>query len=82
MRTKLDIKSIICGALLGAGLLFTIGAATGTARITWEYRVLKGQPVSGMESALNTAAAEGWEFVGVTSDPNNGSFTVVRRPKK
>ena len=82
MKTKFDIKSIVCGVLLGAGIVFTVGAATAVPKITWEYRVLKGQPVSEMESALNVAAAEGWELVGVATDTNVGAFTVVRRAKK
>lgn len=82
MKTKFDIKSIICGALLGAVLVFTIGAATGTTRVAWEYRVIMAPPVATMEKAMNTAADEGWEVVGVATDTNVGAFTVFRRAKK
>ena len=40
MKTKLDLKSIVCGGLLGAALVFAIGAATGPTRTAWEYRIV------------------------------------------
>ena len=82
MKTKFDIKSIVCGTLLGAAIVFTVGAAGQSQRTTWEYRVLHEQPVATMEKALNSAAADGWEFVGVTTDPSSGTFSVLRRPKQ
>ncbi len=82
MKTAINIKSILMGALLGAAVVFGVAAATNTQGVVWEYRVIMAQPPGTMQKEMNAAAEEGWEVVGVASDTNVGAFTVFRRPRK
>ena len=89
MKSKFDTKSIICGSLLGAALVFTIGAAVNQPRIEWEYSAeeIKYQSHIGFYAeSLNRAASKGREIVSVSLLPglNNQDVTasvVLRRAK-
>ena len=58
---------MIFGGLLGAIIMFSIGAATTTGRTAWDYKIISGrlgktsQPALGKQ--LDQAAADGWEVV-------------------
>jgi hypothetical protein len=83
MKTKLDIKSMVLGALLGAVIVFSVGAATGGSRTVWEYKTVPGK-VFGEElgQAINGAVAQGWEFVSASPSTEQWGFAVMRREKK
>jgi hypothetical protein len=84
---KIDIRSLLIGALLGATIVLSIAAATATStgsRIVCEYRVVTGSVFQQeLEKAINSSVAEGWDFVSA-SGPNEGNwgFAVLKREKK
>jgi hypothetical protein len=83
MKTKLDIKSTICGALLGAGLVFAVGAAT-SPRATWDYRIESvggGNPVGERQAVLQKWAQDGWELHSVVSDSRGVLHFFFRRSR-
>ncbi|MDR2673814.1 MAG: DUF4177 domain-containing protein [Opitutaceae bacterium] len=63
MKTKIEIRSLFAGVLLGAAAVLSIGAITGAGRAAWEYKMLSGNYPAALEKQINKAAAEGWEFV-------------------
>ena len=77
-----DFKSLVIGILLGTIIVvFTMVVASDSAPRSWEYRVVQGHMGSVIENAINAAAKDGWEVVGVATDTNVGPFTVMRRAK-
>ena len=85
MKAKLDIKSSVLGAFLGVIIVFSLGAATGGGKpASWDYRIVPGKVFQGeLEKGINTAVAEGWEFVSVSDmSTEQWAFAVMRREKK
>jgi len=92
MKTTLDIKSIICGALLGAGCMFTIGAANRPASTPWEYSVewisLDQGNTDACAVQLDSINKKGWEllsaqmFPAAGQDLQRGPAMVLRRRAK
>jgi len=85
MKTKIDIKSTVLGAFLGAIIAFSLGATTGGGKsASWEYKIVPGKVFQGeLEKVVNTAATEGWEFVSVSDmSTEQWAFAVMRREKK
>jgi len=84
MQNKIDIKSMILGAILGAVILLSVGAATST-RTNWEYKVVPGKYFTGdqhLGDAINRNAIEGWDFVSASHGTEQWAFAVLRREKK
>lgn len=83
---KFDIKSLLLGAALGAGIVLSVAAATESReRATWEYKVVVGTVLSNdgkLEDGLNGAAAQGWDFVSASPIRDQYGFAVMRREKK
>jgi hypothetical protein len=97
MKTSLDLRSTILGAIIGGVAALTIAATTDTGATRWEYSVqLQYFKVRDPEydkihaTQLNTLAAQGWEVVcSHTIDPSpdpaslGGTREVVlKRAKK
>jgi hypothetical protein len=84
MKT-IDIKNLVIGALLGASIILSVAAATGTgSRIVWEYKVVTASVFQDeLGKAINSSVADGWDFVSA-SGPNDGNwgFAVLKREKK
>jgi hypothetical protein len=57
------------------------GTAVGmhTLRQVWEYRQMTVSPSADGMAALNTAGADGWEAVAMTSAGANGSVVILKR---
>lgn len=88
MKKKIDIKSLVLGALLGAVVVFSVAAATTFTPNSWNYRIVAGPLGNGnppgsptLESELNAAAADGWEFLQVSASATQGPFAVLRKLK-
>ena len=86
MNNKLNINSLLVGILLGAVAVICIAAATGAGgRTSWEYKII-AQPqhaiVQALEQPLNDADKDGWEVVGVSHSEREGTFALMKRPKK
>ncbi len=85
MKNRIEIKSLLLGALLGAVAVLSIAAATGNeGRIVYEYRVVTTSAFQDeLGKIINTSVAEGWDFISATG-PNNDNWgmAVLRRPKK
>lgn len=83
---KFDIKSLLLGVALGAGVVLSIAAATESREhTTWEYKVVVGTVLSNdgkLEDALNSSAAQGWDFVSASPSKDQYGFAVMRREKK
>ncbi len=87
MKTRINIQSLLFGALLGAGVVLTVAAAaTGAAKKPgWEYRVVTGPLQAGpesLESRINMTVTKGYEFVAVGGAGNGSGFAVVRHEKE
>ena len=84
LHKKVDIKSVLIGAFLGAVIIFSIAAATNRGRTVWEYKVVTGNVFQEqLGKAINNGVADGWEFVSA-SGPNNENWgiAVLKREKK
>ena len=86
MKYRIDGRSLILGALLGAVIMISLAAATSIGRSTvWEYKTIAGK-VFGDESlldeAINSNTAQGWEFVSASPSFEQWGFAVMRRAKK
>ncbi|HMJ64188.1 MAG TPA: DUF4177 domain-containing protein [Candidatus Binatia bacterium] len=86
MKKKIDIKSLLLGALLGIAMFFSVAAATNT-QAAWEYKVVSGV-VLGRESkgtlddVINASVAQGWQFVSAAHSMDRYGFAVMRREKQ
>ena len=84
MRT-INIRSLLIGASLGAFIILSVAAATGTgSRNVWEYKVVTASVFQDeLGKAINSSVADGWDFVSA-SGPNDGNwgFAVLKREKK
>ena len=86
MKKKIDIKSLLLGALLGMATLFSVAAATN-AHPVWEYKVLTGivwgrEAKGNLDDAINNTVAQGWEFVSAAHSTERYGFAVMRREKQ
>ena len=80
MKMKSDIRSLVAGALLGAVVVFSIGAAN--YRPKWDYKLISGHLSQNppLAQQIDQAATEGWDVVTATSD-NGYPILVMRKPK-
>jgi hypothetical protein len=82
---KVDMKSLLIGAILAVVVMFAVAAATGTGNKTvWEYKVVTESAFQdALGKAINSSVGEGWDFVSA-SGPNNQNWgmAVLRREKK
>ena len=77
MKTKL--QTLLC--LLSVVAL--MGCATAPRHSTaWEYKIVQGQLVVGLQDQINKAAAEGWLFVSTANQTDNWGYAVMKRAKK
>lgn len=84
MKAKLDMKSLIAGALLGAVVVFSVAAAR-SSRTNLEYKIVAGKVLgneSQLDVAINIEVATGWEFVSANSSTEQWGFAVLRRERK
>ena len=81
---RFDIKSALIGALLAAVVTLSVAAAT-SGRTRWDYKVVAGMVFQDeLGKAINSSAADGWEFV-CASGPNgdrNFGFAVMRKAQE
>ncbi len=68
MKTKFDVRSVICGALLGAVAVFTVAAANAK-RTSWEYTAQYFNGSHPDTTAITKLGDEGWEMVGHFAGP-------------
>jgi S-adenosylmethionine:tRNA-ribosyltransferase-isomerase (queuine synthetase) len=76
MKNKINIKSLVLSAALGAAVVFSLGAATEHKKS--EYRQL---PTQLSDDSLNKLAAEGWTVV-CTGTSQTGGFYLLTRTKQ
>ena len=76
MKNKINIKSLVVGAALGAAVVFSLGAATTGKKS--EYRQV---PTQQSDESLNKMAEEGWTVV-CTGTSQNGGFYLLTRTKQ
>ena len=84
MKKKIDIRSMVLGALLGMAIVFSVAAAN-EGRMVWEYKVVSGKVLgteSPLDSVINRSVNEGWEFVSAAHSTEHYGFAVMRREKK
>ena len=77
MKNKINIKSLVLGAALGAGVMFSLGATTEHKKT--EYRQVATQ-VS--DESLNKYGDEGWTVVCTGTSANGAHFYVLSRPRQ
>ena len=90
MNKRINLGSMIFGALLGGLILFSIGAAEDR-RERWQYRILGGYtqnlnaPNNGnlLPPLLETAGNEGWEAVSWAQDGSSPPYfrVLLKRAK-
>ena len=83
MKHKIDVRSLVLGAFLGAGIMFSVAATIG--RTTWDYKIISGRilGVSGhspLSQQLDQASTDGWEVVSTASD-DGYPFVILRRAR-
>ena len=88
MKTKIHIKSLVSGVLLGAVVLFSMGAATdrpgeSAPAKAWDYKVLQGYESGDLEKRLKLAGDDGWEVASSTApDESSGRVLVILKRDK
>jgi hypothetical protein len=86
MKYRIDGRSFIIGAFLGAVIMVSVAAATSFGRPTvWEYQTIAGKVFgdeSGLDEAINSNTAQGWEFDSASPSFEQCGVAVVRRAKK
>ena len=81
---KIEPKSLIIGAFLGAVIVFSIAAAAKGSRPVLEFKVISANVFQDeLGKQINSVVAEGWDFVSA-SGPNdqNWAIAVLKREKK
>ena len=82
---KVDIESLLIGAVLAVVMMFAVAATTATGNKTvWEYKVVTDSAFQDeLGKAINKSVGEGWDFVSA-SGPNSEHWgmAVLRREKK
>jgi hypothetical protein len=89
MKSKIDLKSLVIGTLLGIAVIFCAGAAA-ERRSDWEYKVITGYVLGGrpagdertLEKQINSNLAEGWQFVSASGVGEISGFAVLRKEKE
>jgi hypothetical protein len=81
MKMKFDIRSLVCGALVGVAIVLLTGAA-GEGQKGWEYtRVYYGRGNQAPMEELNKLGEQGWEMsVALTSDGVTHGFVFSALP--
>jgi len=77
MKNKINVKSLVFGAVLGAVVMLSVGAVTPNVT-KWEY---KQSPTQVGDDQLNKWADEGWSVVCVGTS-QSGAFYILKRPKQ
>ena len=79
---KIDIKSLVLGALLAIAIFVSVGAAPDGPS-AWEYKVVTGRVYGGdkLEAVINNHVAQGWQFVSASGVGDSSGFAVLRREK-
>ena len=84
MRKGIDVKSLVVGALLGAAIVFSVGAVAGAGKRTaWEYRSYTYEGVAVELARANKLGEEGWELVCSVPDagPGSAGCLIFKREK-
>jgi hypothetical protein len=84
VKTKIDIKSMVLGALLGMAIVLSVAAAN-ESRTVWEYKVVAGTVLGTegpLDTVINKSVNEGWQFVSASHSTERYGFAVMRREKK
>jgi len=79
---KIDIKSLVLGALLAIVIFVSVGAAPDGPS-AWEYKVVTGRVYGGekLETVINNHVAQGWQFISASGVGDSSGFAVMRREK-
>jgi hypothetical protein len=80
---KIDIKSLVLGALLAIAIFVSVGAASDGPP-AWEYKVVVGRVAGGatpLENVINNHVAQGWQFMSASGVGDSSGFAVMRREK-
>lgn len=88
MKKKIDVKSMVLGALLTTAIVISIAAADD-GRTVWEYKVITGLVVGGqgpsdtgtLDNRINSTVGQGWQFVTASGVAERSGFAVLRREK-
>jgi hypothetical protein len=86
MKNKINIKSLVFGAVLGAVVLFSVGAdrsGESSQAKAWDYKILQGYVSGDLEKRLKLAGDEGWAVASSTSpDGSSGMVLVILKRDK
>ena len=80
---KIDIKSLVLGALLAIVIFVSVGAAPDGPS-AWEYKVVTGRVYGGgdkLETVINNHVAQGWHFISASGVGDSSGFAVMRRER-
>jgi len=79
---KIDIKSLVLGALLAIVIFVSVGAAPDGPS-AWEYKVVTGRVYGGekLETVINNYVAQGWHFISASGVGDSSGFAVMRRER-
>jgi hypothetical protein len=80
---RFDLKSLGLGMLIGTVAVAGIGAASDTAAVGSEYRVVYGSVFDGnFQSNLSKAAADGWKLEESDTFTDRHAYAVMSRIKR
>ena len=84
MKKLIDLKSLLCGALLAIAIVFSVAAANDGST-AWEYKVVTGNVFGKdgkLDDEINRYVAQGWQFVTASGAGERSGFAVVRRERQ
>jgi hypothetical protein len=84
MKKRIDIKSMIMGALLATAIVISVGAAAERGS-GWEYKVVTGTIFGSeprLETVINNQVAQGWQFVATSGVGDRSGYAVMRRDRE
>ncbi|HMJ64019.1 MAG TPA: hypothetical protein VK615_01620 [Candidatus Binatia bacterium] len=86
MKRRIDIKTLFLGAMLGASLVFAIGAAPTHESAPVEYKALREGVTDSFDAKLNNMADQGWTLVSssvmhIAPSANPYAVVIFKREK-
>ena len=83
MKTKIEIKSFLLGALLGGVLAVSVAAGIAKSqRGAVEYKLVSANAMNGdLQDAINRAGQDGYEFQSASQCADHWVCAVTKREK-
>jgi hypothetical protein len=80
MKIQIDLKSAVCGLIVGVAAMFALGADYSPSIIVGRYQVSSGGPATGIIVDTITGQAWGFQPADTSQWKNDRNFWNVKNP--